>query len=78
MIKNELFKIKLSKDFNALKDSLNLTKLQKDIFVLRFSEQLSVVQICMQLHISESKYYREMNKILEKVSGLSLEDILNR
>lgn len=45
---------------------------------MRFNEQLSVIQICMRLHISESKYYREMNKILEKVSGLSLEDILNR
>lgn len=78
MIKNELFKIKLYNDFIKLRDSLNLSKLQKEIFVLRFSEQLSVIQICMRLHISESKYYREMNKILEKVSGLSLEDILNR
>lgn len=76
MIKNELFKIKLYNDFIKLRDSLNLSKLQKEIFVLRFSEQLSVVQICMQLHISESKYYREMNKILDKVSGLQLEDIL--
>lgn len=78
MNKNELFRIKLYDDFIKLRDKLNLSPMQKEIFVMRFNEQLSVIQICMRLHISESKYYREMNKILEKVSGLSLEDILNR
>ena len=78
MNKNELFRIKLYDDFIKLRDKLNLSPMQKEIFVMRFNEQLLVIQICMRLHISESKYYSEINKILKKVSGLSLEDILNR
>ena len=41
-----------------------LTKLQKQIFTLRFydEDEPSVIAICLTLCISEGKYYREMKE----------------
>ncbi len=46
-----------------------LTKLQKQIFTLRFydEDEPSVIAICLTLCISEGKYYREMKEIRELV-----------
>lgn len=46
-----------------------LTKLQKEILTLRVfdEEEHTVVSICLRLCISESKYYREMNKIKKQI-----------
>ena len=47
-------------------DNIGLTSLQKDILRLKYFDErdLSVVQICFELHISESKFYRNQRKLL--------------
>lgn len=76
MTKEDLLGIKLYSDFIRLRDALNMTDLQREIFQLRFQKQNSVVQICLELHISKSKYHREMKRIISKISDLDIERIL--
>ena len=78
MTKEDLLAIKLYSDFIRLRDSLNMTDMQREIFQLRFQKQNSVVHICMALHISKSKYHREMKHILSKISDLDIDELLKR
>ncbi len=44
-----------------------LTALQKEILKLRFFDENepSVTEICLRLHISESRYYRNQRKLAQ-------------
>lgn len=50
-------------------ENAGLTALQKDILRLRYYDDrdLSVVQICLELHISHNKFYSNHNKILKQI-----------
>lgn len=47
-------------------DNAGLTALQKDILKLKYFDEhdYSVIEICLKLHISESKFYRNQRKLL--------------
>ena len=50
-------------------ENAGLTILQKEILELRFFDENepSVTEICLKLHISENKYYRNQRKLLAQV-----------
>lgn len=51
-------------------DNAGLTIIQKDILRLRYFDErdLSVLQICNILHISERSYFREQKKLLTAIA----------
>ena len=66
----ELSKISAIKELVQLRDSLNLTDRQKEIFMLRFNRGFSIIQICIECNMSESTVYRELRKIGNKIAKL--------
>lgn len=66
----ELSKISTIKEPVQLRDSLNLTDRQKEIFMLRFNRGFSIIQICIECNMSESTVYRELRKIGNKIAKL--------
>lgn len=66
----ELSKISTMEELVRLRDSLNLTDRQKEIFMLRFNRGFSIIQICVERNMSESTVYRELRKIGNKIAKL--------
>lgn len=66
----ELSKVSTIKELIQLRDSLNLTDRQKEIFMLRFNRGFSIIQICIECNMSESTVYRELRKIGNKIAKL--------
>lgn len=66
----ELSKISTMDELIRLRDSLNLTDRQKEIFMLRFNRGFSIIQICIECNMSESTVYRELRKIGNKIAKL--------
>lgn len=66
----ELSKISTMDELIRLRDSLNLTDRQKEIFMLRFNRGLSIIQISIERNMSESTVYRELRKIGNKIAKL--------
>lgn len=66
----ELSKISTMDEIIRLRDSLNLTDRQKEIFMLRFNRGFSIIQICIECNMSESTVYRELRKIGNKIAKL--------
>lgn len=56
-------------ELNDFCENAGLTKLQKDILKLRYFDETeySVGEICLKLHISESKFYRNQRKLLSLI-----------
>ena len=50
-------------------ENAGLTALQKDILRLRYFDEHepTIVAICIELHISESKFYRNQRKLLSQI-----------
>lgn len=50
-------------------DNAGLTALQKDILRLRYFDdgEPTIVAICIELNISESKFYRNQRKLLDQI-----------
>lgn len=66
----ELSKISTMDELIRLRDSLNLTDRQKEIFMLRFNRGFSIIQISIEQNMSESTVYRELRKIGSKIEKL--------
>lgn len=66
----ELSKISTMDELIRLRDSLNLTDRQKEIFMLRFNRGFSIIQISIECNMSESTVYRELHKIGNKIAKL--------
>lgn len=66
----ELSKISTMDELIRLRDSLNLTDRQKEIFMLRFNRGFSIIQISIERNMSESTVYRELHKIGNKIAKL--------
>ena len=66
----ELSKISTMDELIRLRDSLNLTDRQKEIFMMRFNRGFSIIQISIELNMSESTVYRELRKIGNKIAKL--------
>lgn len=66
----ELSKISTMDELIRLRDSLNLTDRQKEIFMLRFNRGFSIIQISIERNMSESTVYRELRKIGSKIAKL--------
>ena len=66
----ELSKISTMDELIRLRDSLNLTDRQKEIFMLRFNRGFSIIQISIERNMSESTVYRELRKIGNKIAKL--------
>lgn len=66
----ELSKISTMDELIRLRDSLNLTDRQKEIFMLRFNRGFSIIQISIERNMSESTVYRELRKIGNKIEKL--------
>lgn len=66
----ELSKISTMDELIRLRDSLNLTDRQKEIFMLRFNRGFSIIQISVERNMSESTVYRELRKIGNKIAKL--------
>ena len=62
----ELSKISTMDELIRLRDSLNLTDRQKEIFMLRFNRGFSSIE----RNMSESTVYRELRKIGNKIAKL--------
>lgn len=50
-------------------DNAGLTSLQKDILKLKYFDEhdYSVCEICLKLHISESKFFRNQRQLLSLI-----------
>ena len=50
-------------------ENAGLTELQKDILRLRYFDprDMTVVAICLELHISENKYHRNLRALLNQI-----------
>lgn len=66
----ELSKISTMDELIRLRNSLNLTDRQKEIFMLRFNRGFSIIQISIERNMSESTVYRELRKIGNKIAKL--------
>ena len=66
----ELSKISTMDELIRLRDSLNSTDRQKEIFMLRFNRGFSIIQISIECNMSESTVYRELRKIGNKIAKL--------
>lgn len=66
----ELSKISTMDELIRLRNSLNLTDRQKEIFMLRFNRGFSIIQISIECNMSESTVYRELRKIGNKIAKL--------
>lgn len=66
----DLSSISTMAELIELRDSLNLTDRQKEIFMLRFNRGFSIIQICIECNMSESTVYRELRKIGNKIAKL--------
>lgn len=66
----ELSKISTMDELIRLRDSLNLTDRQKEIFMLRFNRGFSIIQISIERNMSESTVNRELRKIGNKIAKL--------
>lgn len=55
-------------------NNAGLTDLQKQILKLKYfdSEEKNVIAICQELHISESKFYRNQRKLLNQIYKYTL------
>ena len=58
----------------SLKDSLNLTERQEEIFMKRFNKGHSIIELSMELNLSTSTINRELNKIAKKIEKIVLND----
>ena len=58
----------------SLKDSLNLTERQEEIFMKRFNKGHSIIELSMELNLSTSTINRELSKIAKKVEKIVLND----
>lgn len=56
-------------ELNDYCENAGLTNLQKDILTLKYfdAHNYSVVEICLKLHISESKFYRNQRQLLSLI-----------
>lgn len=58
----------------SLKDSLNLTERQEEIFMKRFNKGHSIIELSMELNLSTSTINRELSKIAKKIEKIVLID----
>lgn len=58
----------------SLKDSLNLTERQEEIFMKRFNKGHSIIELSMELNLSTSTINRELSKIAKKIEKIVLND----
>lgn len=56
----------------SLKDSLNLTERQEEIFMKRFNKGHSIIELSMELNLSTSTINRELSKIAKKIEKIVL------
>lgn len=66
----DLSSISTMAELIELRDSLNLTDRQREIFMLRFNRGYSIIQISMELNMSDSTVKRELRRIGNKIAKL--------
>lgn len=57
-----------TKEINQMDEQVNFTKLEKDI-IQGIRDELSFIEMCDKLNISESKLTRTKQKIKEKIDN---------
>ena len=71
---NQLYEINTMDELISLKDSLNLTERQEEIFMKRFNKGYSIIELSMELNLSTSTINRELSKIAKKIEKIVLND----
>lgn len=71
---NQLYEINTMDELISLKDSLNLTERQEEIFMKRFNKGHSIIELSMELNLSTSTINRELSKIAKKIKKIVLND----
>lgn len=71
---NQLYEINTMDELISLKDSLNLTERQEEIFMKRFNKGHSILELSMELNLSTSTINRELSKIAKKIEKIVLND----
>ncbi len=71
---NQLYEINTMDELISLKDSLNLTERQEEIFMKRFNKGHSIIELSMELNLSTSTINRELSKIAKKIEKIVLID----
>lgn len=71
---NQLYEINTMDELISLKDSLNLTERQEEIFMKRFNKGHSIIELSMELNLSTSTINRELSKIAKKIEKIVLSD----
>ena len=71
---NQLYEINTMDELISLKDSLNLTERQGEIFMKRFNKGHSIIELSMELNLSTSTINRELSKIAKKIEKIVLND----
>lgn len=67
---NQLYEIDTMEKLISLKDSLNLTERQEEIFMKRFNKGHSIIELSMELNLSTSTINRELSKIAKKIEKI--------
>lgn len=71
---NQLYEIDTMDELISLRDSLNLTERQEEIFMKRFNKGHSIIELSMELNLSTSTINRELSKIAKKIEKIVLND----
>ena len=71
---NQLYEINTMDELISLKDSLNLTERQEEIFMKRFNKGHSIIELSMELNLSTSTINRELSKIAKKIERIVFTD----
>lgn len=69
----DVMKIPTMDEFYNLRDSLNLTDRQRDIFVLKFSRGWRNIDIAMELGVNQDTVGLEIKIIREKLAAIGNE-----
>lgn len=70
----EVIKIPTMEAFLALRDSLNLTDRQREIFVLKYSRGWRNIDIAMELEINQDTVGDELCRIRQKLVAVALDN----
>lgn len=70
----ELIKIPTMKEFYRIRDELNLTDRQREIFVLKYSRGWRHIDIAEELQVHQDTIAEDVRIIQEKVKKFSLDN----
>lgn len=78
MNQKDVINIETMDEFNTLLNSLNLSDRQRQIFILRYSRKMAIVDIAEELEISKATVCEDSKVIRQKLAAIERESFKRR